>query len=165
MTGNVGLKGRGHDISVRSRFDSMNLSLYGYNLRNREDIIVEMDNEEIHIRSLTLTGSKAELSASGTLNINRDLDLNMKGNLDMAPLMSLSDKLASLRGKGDFNVRMNGAWEKPEVVGEININDATASLKEFPYKFGPINGTLYLKKDKLFYFDDQSENNLNQYLE
>lgn len=151
MTGNVRLNGKGSDTSIRSRFDSMNLSLYGYNLRNREDIVVELDNEEIHIKSFSLTGSKAELSAGGTLNIKKDLKLKMKGNLDIAPLMSLSDKLASLRGKGDFTVGINGAWENPEVVGEIHINDATTSLKDFPYKFGPINGTLYLKKDRIVF--------------
>jgi len=152
LEGNIRLKGQGSKVSVYSEFTSAGLSLYGYNFRNTRDIVLELVDDEFRVKSFSMNGSGADLSASGSLRINEGYDLKLTGDMDIAPLKVLTDRLASLKGRSDFRIGIAGSWDHPELTGEININEATAALKDFVYKIGPVNGTIFLKKDR-FVFD------------
>jgi len=152
LEGKIKIHGEGENVSLLSRFGYLNCSLYGYNLRNSNDIVLELVGKELKIRAFSLTGENAKLSAEGVLKFNEQFNVKIKGNLNLAPLKTLSDKLASLKGRGDFIVDVTGPWNIPDVSGEVNVNEALVLLTEYPYKVGPINGTIYLKKDR-FTFD------------
>ncbi|MBI5741053.1 MAG: translocation/assembly module TamB domain-containing protein [Nitrospirae bacterium] len=153
LEGKVKMKGEGSRLSLTSRFAYLNCSAYGFTLRNAGDIVVELADRGLAIKSFALTGDHAKLSVGGELKPDKQLDVKVKGSLDLAPLKVLSDKFASLKGRGDISVDIIGPWEKPDVTGEVNVIDAAASLTEYPYKIGPVNGTVFLKKDR-FAFDD-----------
>ncbi len=152
LEGDIRLKGRGRKVSVYSEFASAGLSLYGYNFRNTGDIVLELVDDEFRVKSFSMSGSGADLSVSGGVRINEKYALKLTGDMDIAPLKVLTDRLASLKGRSDFNIDIAGSWDHPELTGKININDATAALKDFVYKIGPVNGTIFLKKDR-FVFD------------
>ncbi len=152
LEGNIRLESRDGNISMHSQIRSADLSLYGYNFRNSKDIVFELVDNELKVKSFSMTGSGAELSAAGSVKINEKYNLRLTGDMDIAPLRVMTDKLASLKGRSDFNIDITGAWDSPGLAGEISINDATASLKDFAYKIGPVNGTIFLKKDR-FIFD------------
>ncbi|HDH53059.1 MAG TPA: hypothetical protein ENH24_01075, partial [Nitrospirae bacterium] len=149
LEGGVRMEGVGDKISVISKFNSATLSLYGYDFRNSEDIDLELVDNELRIKSFSLTGNNADMSAAGTLKINDEYNLTVNGNLDIAPLRAFSDKLSSLRGRSSFAIDVTGAWKSPEISGEINIDNANAALTGFPYKIGPINGSFLLQKDRI----------------
>jgi translocation and assembly module TamB len=149
LEGSVKLKGQDRKFEMNSKFSSLALSLYGYSFRNNKDIVLEIINDEFRIKSFSLSGDNADLSAAGFVKINDEYNLTMNGNLDITPLKAVSDKLSSLRGRSNFAVDVTGSWKTPELIGEININNASATLTDFPYKIGPVNGTLFLKKDRI----------------
>ena len=152
LEGDIRMEGQGGKISVHSEFGSAGLSLYGYDFRNTGDIVLELSDGEFRVKSFSMNGSGAELSASGSVKINKGYALKLTGDMDVAPLKVLTDRLASLKGRTDFSIDIAGSWDHPELAGEINIKDATAALKDFAYKIGPVNGTIFLKKDR-FVFD------------
>ena len=149
LEGGIRMEGVGDKISVISKFDSATVSLYGYDFRNSEDIDLELVDNELRIKSFSLAGNNADMSAAGTLKINDEYNLTLNGNLDIAPLRAFSDKLSSLRGRSSFAVDVTGRWKSPEIVGRIDIGNASASITGFPYKIGPINGAFLLKKDRI----------------
>ncbi|MBI4681502.1 MAG: translocation/assembly module TamB domain-containing protein [Nitrospirae bacterium] len=149
LEGGVKLDGRGDKITVRSKFNYAALSLYGYDFINREDIDIEFNGKELRIKSFFLTGKDADLFAEGTVNIFNGYNMHLKGNMEIAPLRVLNDKITSLRGRGGFEVDITGPWKRPEVDGQVNISDATVSLSGVPYKIGPVNGTCFLKKERI----------------
>jgi len=152
LEGKVDAEGQGDRISVKSKFNSASASLYGYDLKNKEDIVLELVDGEVRITSFALAGNKGDLYAAGTVKLNKRYDLHVKGNMEVAPLRALSDKILSLRGAGRFEVDVAGPWTRPEVYGEIHLLDTTASITALPYKIGPLEGSFFLKRDR-FTFD------------
>ncbi len=152
LEGRVKMEGQGNKMSIRSKFNSAAVSLYGYDLINREDIELELDDDELRIKSFALAGNKGDVFATGTVKLNSSYNLQVKGNMEVAPLRALSDKIVSLRGAGGFEINLTGPWIRPEIHGEIRFRDTTASITALPYKIGPVDGTFFLKKDR-FTFD------------
>jgi translocation and assembly module TamB len=152
LEGNIKIKGEGENVSLLARFGYLDCNLYGYSLRNSNDIVFELVDKSFLIKSFSLTGDHAKISAGGVLKLNEQFDLKINGNLNLAQLNNLSDKIASLKGNGNFTADITGPWDTPDITGEVNMKDATVLLNDYPYKVGPMNGTIYLKKDR-FTFD------------
>ena len=149
LKGGVGMEGVGDKISVISKFNFASISLYGYEFRNSEDIELELVDNELRIKSFSLAGDNADMSATGSLKINDEYNLTLNGNMDIAPLRAFSDKLSSLKGRSSFAVDVTGRWKSPEIVGRIDVGNVSAAITGFPYKIGPINGAFLLKKDRI----------------
>jgi translocation and assembly module TamB len=149
MEGSLALKGDNRITSLDAVFDSLDLSLYGYLFRNREKIILELSDTNSESKSFALSGDKANIEISGGMSLNQKYNLRVEGNIDMAPLRIISENLSSVRGLGNLTLDVTGAWNNPQIEGKINLEDATAAFSEFAYKVGPMNGTLYFKKDRM----------------
>jgi translocation and assembly module TamB len=152
LEGRVNMEGQGDNISIKSKFNSAAVSLYGYDLKNREDIEMELVDDELRIKSLALSGKKGDLYAEGSVRLYNNYNLHIKGNMEVAPLRALSEKILSLRGTGRFEIDVTGPWTRPEVYGEIYLRDTTVSIKTLSHKIGPLDGDFFLKKDR-FTFD------------
>ena len=67
--------------------------------------------------------------------------------------LELQKKIQQLMATGQtdqaFELLEEKINEEPEFVGEIGIEKVTISLADFPYKIGPVNGTLFLEKDRI----------------
>ena len=148
ITGYANLSGIGKDVTMRSKFTSALLDLYGYSFRNVGDIVFELADRRLSIESFSLVGDDAEVEMSGNLNIGKDFDIKVEGNLDVVPLRALYSNITSLKGKGKFTIGVVGAWESPSLTGLIDLEDATASMDRFPYRIGPLNGSIFLKEDR-----------------
>ncbi|RJQ22840.1 MAG: hypothetical protein C4560_02015 [Nitrospiraceae bacterium] len=152
LEGNIGIKGEGGGkVSLSTRLHSVDFTLYGYNFRNTDDVVLDFADGGFAIKSFSLAGDSAELTAEGVLKLNDRFDVKVKGNMNVAPLRAFSDKIASLRGRSSFNINIAGPWETPDVTGDVKVVDVIASLKEYPYKAGPLNGTFFLKKDRIVF--------------
>ncbi len=150
LEGDVRLNGRGKKVlSMLSRFGFVNVSLYGYSFTNKEDILIGLDNGELEIKPLTLTGNQADVSVAGRMNVGNWYDLKMSGYLNIAPLKVFTDKISSARGNGSFAIDISGRWESPDITGEIDLNNISASVANFPYMIGPLNGKVFFKKDRV----------------
>lgn len=157
LSGKTVIRGEGKNVHMISRFDYVSCSLYGYNLRNDEDVVIGLEDREFTIQSFSLSGDNANITAGGSLRPNDRFDVRFKGGIKAGPLKTLSTKIASLRGEGEFTAAITGPWDLPDVTGEIAVRDTVLSMTEYPYKVGPLNGTIFLKKDR-FTFDSVRTN-------
>ncbi len=151
LEGNIRFNIYGSNVSMQSKFGSVDFGLYGYNFRNNQDIMLELVNKKLMIKSFSFSGDNADIFASGVLKFNENYDVTLKGTVHIDPLKAVTDKITSLKGQSNFIIDISGPWDNPEVIGEINIKDASATLAAFPYKIGPLNGSFFLNKDRIMF--------------
>lgn len=152
LEGDVRLSGKGEKItSMLSRFGFVNLSLYDYSFTNKGDVLISLDDGRLEIKSLTLTGKEADVSITGGMDMGKGYNIKMDGYLNIAPLKVFTDRISSLSGRGSFAVDISGRWEEPDIAGEVDLRNITASIVDFPYMIGPLNGKAFLKKDRIIF--------------
>jgi translocation and assembly module TamB len=151
IEGVMRLKGKKNKFTMNSRFGSLNFSLYGYNFKNKKDVILEFSEDEFRIKSFSLISRDADINATGVIRIGKGYNLAINGRLRLAPLKALTQSVESLKGRGSFVVEIKGPWESPELDGKINIRDAVVLLSGMQYSIGPINGDIFLDKDRIIF--------------
>lgn len=151
VEGNISVKSEKGRISMGSRFNSLTFSLYGYDFRNNGDIVFDLKDDDLRIKSFSLVGKDANLNVQGDVFLGKSYDVNIEGDIDLLPLKVLTDKITSLEGRGNFAVDINGNWEKPEIIGELDVRGTTIGFKGFPHKIGPLNGKVFFNRDKVVF--------------
>ncbi|MBI5049339.1 MAG: translocation/assembly module TamB domain-containing protein [Nitrospirae bacterium] len=141
--------GQGSKVSMDSKFSFMDFSLYGYNLKNKKDVVLKLSENEFMIKSLSLAGKDADISASGTVKIGQNYNIGVDGRINLEPLRTASKAIESLQGEGNLAIGISGPWDTPEFRGKINIKDSAVILAGFPYKIGPVNGDVFFNKDRI----------------
>jgi translocation and assembly module TamB len=149
LEGDVVLKGKGKKVTMESKFRSLNFGLYGYHFRNRDNVVIDLKDDTVEVQSFSLVGKNANIKAGGTIQIGNAYDFVLYGRVNFAPLRALSQMFESLNGESDFIIEVTGPWQLPELRGEINVKNATTLLEWFPHKIGPVNGNIFLDKNKL----------------
>ena len=151
LEGVVTLQGEKNKFSMNSQFSSLNFSLYGYNFTNRDDIVLEYEKDTFTIKSFSLSGRNADITAAGSVKIGKEYNLAVNGKINLVPLQALTQTVESLKGMGGFAVKVKGPWQSPELEGQINIRNAVLALKGLPHKIGPLNGDIFLDKDRIIF--------------
>lgn len=131
------------------QLQSLSVGMYDYILKNQGDVILDLNNDELTVSSFYFLGNKAGLSASGSMHLNRDFNLSFKGELNLAPLRALTEKLIAIDGRSKLDVNIKGPWKTPELLGEISVENVSAVLDSFPQKIGPVNGKFSLNRDRI----------------
>jgi autotransporter translocation and assembly factor TamB len=149
LEGKVNLKGRRKKFSMNTKLSSLNFSLYGYTFKNKEDIVLELENSLFNIRSFSIRGTHGDITATGTANIGKDLNVNMEGNINLTPLRAVISEIESLKGLGSFSVTISGSWESPELQGKVHIEDGMVMMVDFPYLVGPISGDVFFDRERV----------------
>ncbi|TNF55666.1 hypothetical protein EP227_02145, partial [bacterium] len=149
LEGNIKISGERDKLSLQSRLDSFSFNLYGYNFRNRDDIVFSLVDKELSIQSFNLRSKNGDVNTQGVIRIGESFDVSMDGAINLAPLKALSRDIETLGGEGTFSVALSGLWESPELRGEIHINDSSLLLSDFPYKIGPVNGDIFLDRERV----------------
>lgn len=157
VEGHINLKSEKKRITMRSSFDYLSFSLYGYDFRNDGDIVLELKDDDLRIKSFSLVGKDANLNIQGDVFLGKSYDVNMEGDIELLPLQALTDKITSLEGRGSFAVDINGNWDKPEIIGELDVSGTTLGVKGFPHKIGPLDGKVFFNRDKVIFDSIRSD--------
>ncbi len=148
LEGIVRLQGENKKISMTSKFSFLDVGLYGYDFRNKGDIVLEFAEDTFEIKSFSISGKNADINAGGTVKKGQAYNLTINGKVNLAPLKVLNKSIESLSGQGNFRVEIRGRWESPELVGEVNVRESTVGLAGLPYKIGPMNGDIFIDKGR-----------------
>ncbi|MBL7050041.1 MAG: translocation/assembly module TamB domain-containing protein [Nitrospira sp.] len=153
LAGNVRLSSRRNVLSAESVLKEVNIVYYGYNLKNEKDAAINYKGGLLTVDDLLMAGRDTRFVVTGGAKIGQSYNLKLNGRLDFEHLKELEERLSVLQGVGHFDVKIVGPWEIPELTGEIRVIDAHARVVDMPYKIGPINGSLYFKKDRITFED------------
>ncbi|MBI4839258.1 MAG: hypothetical protein HY806_09015, partial [Nitrospirae bacterium] len=143
LEGDVHLKQRGDNLNMDSSFSYVNISLYGYNIKNKGDAVFALSGKELTIKPFLLQGKDAEITVSGAAKVGQSYDIALEGKMNLEHLRSISRVVESVRGQGNFTVGISGPWENPEFRGKVNIRNSSVMISGFPYRIGPLNGDVF----------------------
>ncbi len=149
IEGYVRLKGKNRKFTMDSNLSSLSFSLYGYNFKNKENIVLELTEDTFWIRSLSIRGGNGDITASGFAKIEDNYDLKIDGKINLTPLKAVTKKVESLKGSGSFSVAVSGPWDSPELRGKISIRGGSILLAGLPYGISSVNGDIFLDKDRI----------------
>jgi translocation and assembly module TamB len=149
LEGSVVLKGKKKNVAMESNLSSLNFGLYGYQFNNKENIVIDLKDDVVEVKSFSLVGKNANINAGGTIKIGHEYDFVLYGRVNFTPLKAFSQSFESLNGDGDFIIEITGPWQSPELRGEINVKNATTMVAGLPNKIGPVNGIVFIDKNKV----------------
>ena len=116
---------------------------------------VEWDGDDkVRFSSPDIKSSFGDLEVEGGLNIHRDLDINISGeikNLKQAReftglILKKNFQFPEIRGKGDAEIRIFGDYHTPQVKSDFSMSEA--GFDEFDARF--VKGSIELIKEDFF---------------
>src|SRR6185312_8030929 len=102
-------------------------------LQNQGPIVVELDRQQVNLRSVHLTGRSTDISATGGVNLSKGPALNIKVNAttDLGLLQSLNRDIYS-EGSITAQAEIHGTTAQPLANGRIELKNAAVNMTESP---------------------------------
>lgn len=116
-------------------------------VRNSGPVILEYNGKTINVVSAHFIGRDTDLRASGTVNLNdkSPWDLRVDGTLNLGVAQDFNQDVVS-SGVAVVNGTVRGSMEDPQVVGRVELKDASFYLTDVPNGLDNANGTILLDR-------------------
>jgi translocation and assembly module TamB len=118
-------------------------------LRNAGPIVASAANSILTFESARLTGPSTDLTVGGRVLFNQKnpLDLRANGKVDLSLLRTSSPDI-TFSGTAALEANLRGAFESPQVTGRVEIQDAAASIANFPNGISNASGVVVFAGDR-----------------
>jgi translocation and assembly module TamB len=147
--GEMVFRSTGGRLTMHAGFDRLNLGMYDYTIKNSGDIELEAIDDRLFLKSVSFIGNRAELFLSGSVRPGKEFDLSLDGDINIMPLKIISRELTSLEGRAVVSLHIKGEWSAPDMFGAVTFSDVYASMSTARQRIGPVDGTFFLKKDRV----------------
>jgi translocation and assembly module TamB len=119
-------------------------------LANASPVRLDLADSVLTLHPSEIQGNNTTLRLEGRIPLSGKggLELSAQGSIDLRILDMFSPDLKS-SGLVNVNVRGSGTLSEPEIEGQINIHDASASTSASPLGIENVNGVLDLTHDHL----------------
>jgi translocation and assembly module TamB len=118
-------------------------------LRNAGPVVASAANSTVTIDSARLTGPSTDLTIGGRLLLNQKspLDVRANGKVDLSFLQTFSRDL-TCSGTAALEANLRGALDSPQVTGRVEIQNAAASIANFPNGIANASGVVVFAGDR-----------------
>ncbi|WP_353684784.1 translocation/assembly module TamB domain-containing protein [Thermodesulfovibrio sp. 3907-1M] len=120
--------------------------LYGIGLNNKNPVSIRIQKGNVYFTPLTFLGQSTELTIKG--KIVDYFDILIEGSSDLKPFKALF-KVDDIRGRASMQVYIYESRQNPEIVGEVDINNASITLRKDIPSLSNINATLSFNEDRV----------------
>lgn len=134
------------NIDAQINFKKVFVKMYGIGLNNRDLVNIDIKKGNIYFEPIKLIGQSTELTIKG--KIVDYFDILVEGNSDLRPFKALL-KADELRGSSSLQVYIYGERNNPEITGEVDINDASISIKKDIPSFNNVNAVISFNEDRI----------------
>jgi translocation and assembly module TamB len=124
-------------------------------LSSAEPLRASLKSGIVTLDLLHITGQDTDLHASGTAQVFGDdnpqggaLNLNASGNVNMSIAHSLDPDLIS-SGKVTFKMAAEGRMKKPQLTGDVQVQNVNLAVSGIANGLSNMNGTLAFNEDRL----------------
>lgn len=134
---------------------SLRLTDIAFQLRNNTiniatPVVVTLENAQVRVSPVRITGEQTDLRFEGTIALRegRAMNFNMSGTVDLAIFSRLSPDIFT-DGNLSLNIRGTGTFDKPGLLGSIDISDGSISTLDAPVRVEEGNGRIALTENSL----------------
>ncbi len=112
-------------------------------IQNQGPIRAAMTNGNIRVETARVTARSTDLSLAGTVNLGAASPLNLRtsGNLDLSILPMFERDLVS-SGTVAASATIRGAFAQPEILGRLDVRNASFNFEGLPNGLSNANGTV-----------------------
>ncbi len=112
-------------------------------LRNREPLLAYLNQRGVQIPGVRIVSRDMDLEAAGTVSYRTrsPWNLQLRGSVNLAVLSAWKPDLMSA-GISTLDATVRGSWNEPQVVGRMDLRDASLNLRGMPNGFEKVTGTI-----------------------
>ena len=153
MAGSMEVKGplrRPRELNLNGSIDEVSAEISKMRIASSGPIRFAMAKQVFTLDQLHLVAEGTDLTASGSVQLAGAQELNLRadGHVNMKMLQSFDPDLTSY-GRTDVAVGIGGVLSRPDVTGQIRIQDAGISYIDLPNGLSHVNGTLVFNENRL----------------
>jgi translocation and assembly module TamB len=133
-----------------ARIQELAVTIAGVHLRSENGLHATMENSQISVDPMHVTGEATDLSVKGGLNLvgKRQLDISANGSVNLKLAETIDPDLTA-SGTTTFRFEAHGPLENPALTGRINFENASLALEDLPNSLSQLNGTLEFNQNRL----------------
>jgi len=136
--------------AAQINLDEVVLVVSDLELRNQGIVTITLADDQVVLQEVKLAGVGSMLSLRGEISLGDDPALSLRAEgtaaLDMLnPFL----KTTNLGGRADVQLALGGTWQRPRLVGEVNVTDATIQHPALPARLSQVQGRLRFTADQI----------------
>jgi hypothetical protein len=140
-------------LSATATVDSLDVSLFDYQIWNDGPIRLVFENNTIRAQQLKLAGKDTRLEVTGGVALKEDrMAVNVSGDANLGILQGFFRNVRS-SGQAVLSGSINGPLRKPEFSGEARITDGRIRHMSLPQSLQGINGRVTFSGDGIRFED------------
>ncbi|MBV9610586.1 MAG: translocation/assembly module TamB domain-containing protein, partial [Acidobacteria bacterium] len=153
MAGSVDLHGplrRPRDLNLDGVVDQFSAEIEKVRLASDGPVKFRLRDEVFSLDRLRLLGESTDFVAGGTASLFSTGTLNMRadGKVNLALLRTI-DRDISADGLMQINMTVTGTVSKPDLEGQVRLENGSVSYVDMPNGLSNINGTLVFNQNRL----------------
>ncbi|MES2392247.1 MAG: translocation/assembly module TamB domain-containing protein [Acidobacteriota bacterium] len=142
-------------LAGTAEFTDFAVKLQGVDLRSEGPLQASLRNGTVSLNQLHITGTDTDLKIGGSAVVFGDpnplggqLNLNADGSVSMLLAHTFDpDLIAS--GKVSFKVAADGRLKKPQLTGNVRVENVSIAVDGIPNGLSSMNGTLVFNENRL----------------
>ncbi len=146
----VGPLRRPRVLQVTARLDGVDADVEDVKLRNDGPIRFSIANQTLKIDQFHLVGDDTDISATGTVQLtgDRDLDVRAQGRVNLKLIESFNPDFTS-SGVVTVDLSLSGPFARPVTQGRVRVEHGAIAYIDLPSALSDINGSLIFNQDRL----------------
>ncbi|HEY6011438.1 MAG TPA: hypothetical protein VIX18_08215, partial [Nitrospirota bacterium] len=124
--GTMALRGKGRDLASLSGsavFQKLGLIFGDYRLDNDSAARFSVEGGRVSAASLNFVGPGTRLGITGGARLFSDVDLTMKGTVDLSLLRLFSRDIEHAGGAAEMKLTVKDDWHNPDIVAELHLRN------------------------------------------
>ena len=131
------------------QIDRLFIARDNYSLENPKPMIVQMFDGTIQLEDINLIGPGQSFSIEGKNFTTQNLAMNVKVKSDLKLLQILTPFLEDIGGPVDLTAQVRGELLKPQVLGNLTIQNSYVKIKGFPHPIEKIKSDIIFSHSKI----------------
>lgn len=152
LDGSLSLKGEGLDfakISGNASLRRIGIAIEDLRIENSNEADLDIEAGAFSIKSLQLAGPGTQISVSGGAAVKKDIAFSVTGNASLSLLRLLYKEVEYGDGEAELSLSVRGAWENPDITGDLRVRKGEIKIKDIPQKFIAIEGKIGFDKERI----------------
>lgn len=148
MQGAIRMHGDRSHIYADTDLDRVNLTLYAMAFANDGPVQLVLSDKRVYFRNTKLLGAHSSIDINGVIDVGREFDVAVKADASLLSFSGYFDAISYLKGQSSLDLRINGPWNSPSIIGGASVSDAAMGLKGMPQRITAIGGSVIFGEDR-----------------
>jgi len=141
---------RPRELELTASIDGLQAGVEEVTLHNDKPIRFSIAKQTLEIDQFHLVGDDTDLTATGTVQLtgDRNLDVRAQGRVNLKMIQSFNSDFTS-SGVLTVNLALSGPFARPVTQGTVHVEHGAIAYIDLPSALSDINGTLAFNQDRL----------------